>query len=53
MTKIFFQIMLNEVPKNCEKMIIADVKAKVKQQEIKEITGGFILSIFTKSTLKT
>ena len=44
--------MLNEVPKNCEKMIFADVKAKVKQQEIKEITGGFILSIFTKSTLK-
>ena len=36
MTEIFFQKMLNEVLKSCKKMMFTDVKADVKQQEVKE-----------------
>ena len=35
--KFFFQIMLNEVLKICEKMISDDVKANIKQHEIKDL----------------
>ena len=35
--KSFFQIVLNEVLKNFWKKIFADVKANIKQQEIKDL----------------
>ena len=35
-TTIFFQIMLNEVLKNCKKMISVVIKTDVKQQELKD-----------------
>ena len=38
-TKIFFQIMLNEILKSHMKMISADVKANVKQYEIKYLVA--------------
>ena len=38
-SKIFFQILLNEVVKKLLKVISADVKADVKQQEIKELVA--------------
>ena len=45
--------MLKEVLKICEKMMSADVKANLKQQEIKEVTAVAILKLFIRSTFKT
>ena len=51
MTKIFFQIRLNEVIKVCKKMISADVKADVKQQKVKELVA-LSSSFFYKNYLQ-
>ena len=34
-------------------MISADVKANIKQQGLKDLSGGCILQIFIRSTFKT
>ena len=50
--KIFFQIILDEVPKTCNKIISADVKPDVKQQEIKELVVVFSNFLYVPSKLE-